>query len=352
MKKNLNVKQPINLKKIISAKGLVALIVFTLACIVPLIFSNWIWGENSIFYAFESSNLIWQEIVRKIPALIESIVIIVFAIDIFKLYRLITKRIFKNNNRALTVISLLTSLIKWAIIIIIFFIVLSAFGANTGALLASAGILTLVIGLGAQSLISDIIAGFFLVFEGEYQVGDIITVDGWRGTVIDIGIRVTRLIDAGGNIKTINNSDVKNVINQTNELSVAKVYMSIDLDESLERAELVFKNNLEEIRKKIPSIVEGPFYKGVAELKDSSIEMMFIAKCLEKDIFQVQRDMTREFYLVLAKNNIRYPFKQVTVSYRKDEEKAYSEAQAKAAQKFVDEQREKTKDIGENGGNQ
>lgn len=65
---------------------------------------------------------------------------------------------------------------------------------------AGAGILGLIIGLGAESLIADIIAGIFMVFEGEYQVGDIIVVDGWRGTVEEIGIRTTRIVDTGGKI--------------------------------------------------------------------------------------------------------------------------------------------------------
>lgn len=334
-------------KKVISLKGLIVLSVFVIACIFPIIFARDIFGETSVFYTFESENEFLKGFVNKVPAMIKSVMIIVFSIAIFKLVKLISKVTFRNNNKALTVTSLLTSLLKWLIVIVAFLWILSTFGVDTPTLLASAGILTLVIGLGAQSLISDIIAGFFLVFEGEYQVGDIITVDGWRGTVIDIGIRVTRLIDAGGNIKTINNSDVKNVINQTNELSVAKVYMPIDYGESLEKAELVLKDNLPEIAKKIPSVVEGPFYKGVSSLSDSSVDLMIIAKCKEVDIYQVQRDLTRELYLVLTKNNIEIPFNQVTVSYRSDSDKKVTKKEENAAKKFVEEQKDLTKHIPE-----
>ncbi len=334
-------------KKIISLKGLIVLLVLTAICIVPIIFSTKIWGAESIFYAFASDNEFLKVCVWKTPALIQSVIIVVLAIDLFMLIKLLSKVTFRHNNKAMTIMSLLTSLLKWVIVVVAFFLILAAFGVDTPTLLASAGILTLVIGLGAQSLISDIIAGFFLVFEGEYQVGDIITVDGWRGTVVDIGIRVTRLLDAGGNIKTINNSDVKNVINQTNELSVAKVYMAIDYGENLEKAELIVKDNLKAVAAKIPDIVEGPFYKGVSGLSDSSIDLMFIARCKEKDIYQVQRDLNRELYLVLVKNGIEIPFNQVTVSYRKEEEKDFTVKQEKAAKKFVEQQKELAKDIGE-----
>ena len=95
---------------------------------------------------------------------------------------------FTKSNKARTIMALTKSIVKWVVVIINILLVLSAFGVDTSTLLASAGILALVIGLGAQSLIADIIAGFFIVFEAEYEVGDIITVDGFRGTVSDIGI--------------------------------------------------------------------------------------------------------------------------------------------------------------------
>lgn len=199
----------------------------------------------------EVKNAVLNAILQSLGKIISAIEVIILAALVVRLITLFSALGFKNNAKMLTVMSLLTSVLKWVVVIIIILLVLSIFGVDTGTLLASAGILTLVIGLGAQSLIADILAGFFLVFEGEYQVGDIVSIDGWRGTVKDIGIRVTRLVDAGGNVKTINNSDVKNVVNQTSELSVAKVYMSIDYAESLERVELVLKDALPKIGKKL-----------------------------------------------------------------------------------------------------
>ena len=79
------------------------------------------------------------------------------------------------------------------IVIIAAFAILSTWGVNTSTLLASAGVLTLVIGLGAQSLVADVVAGLFIVIEGEYLVGDIVVIDGWRGTVKEIGIRTTKV---------------------------------------------------------------------------------------------------------------------------------------------------------------
>lgn len=316
---------------------------------LAIAFGDYVWGPKSYFYEWMGSinNEAIKTIVGKVPAIISTILIIMVAIAIIKIVKLISAITFKKNKRMLTIMSLMTSLIKWIIIIVSALLILSAFGVDTTTLLASAGILTLVIGFGAQSLIADILSGFFLVFEGEYEVGDIISIDGWRGTVVDIGIRVTRIVDAGGNIKTINNNDVKNVVNQTHDLSVAKVTMPIDYGESLERVEVILKENFDKIAKNVPDIVQGPFYKGVSNLGTSSVDLLILAKCNEKDIYQVQRDLTRELYILFNKNNISVPFQQIVLSQRNEEDKSISHKTENDAKDFVKQQKELTKNIGE-----
>ena len=307
-----------------------------LITIAIMIYQDYLTANDSIFFITDAKNPVINAIWKKIPALIISFQIIsVSALAIF-LMNIILSKLFQKTNRQKTVMSLMRSMIKWVIIIITILLVLNAFGVDTSTLLASAGILALIIGLGAQSLIADIIAGFFIVFEEEYQVGDIITIDGFRGTVADIGIRVTKIIDAGGNIKIVNNSDIKSIINQTSELSVAKCVMSIDYDESVERVEVVFKKNLEKIKKNIPGIVEGPIYKGINQLNTSSVDLFFIAKCKEEDVYQVQRDLNRELYLMFKDNDITVPFTQVVVSDRNEEKKVVSAEIKNEAKQFVD----------------
>ena len=102
----------------------------------------------------------------------------------------------------------------------------------------------MIIGLGSQSLVADILAGIFIVFEGEFQVGDIVIIDGWRGEVTEIGMRTTKLIDAGYNIKIVNNSEIKTIINQTQELSLAKAYVSVSYGARIEKIEAVIADNL------------------------------------------------------------------------------------------------------------
>ena len=278
--------------------------------------------------------------------MIRTVQIVVLAIALWVLIALIALITF-HSKKGITISKLLINFAKWIIAITAIFFILSAWGANTTFMLASAGVVTLIIGLGSQALVADILAGIFIVFEGDFQVGDIVIIDNWRGEVQAIGIRTTKMVDAGGNIKIVNNSDIKTIINQTKELSVAKCYVGVSYNDRIEHIEKVIAENLDKIKDKIPDIVEGPYYKGVAELNSSSVDLLFVAKCHENDIYQVQRDLNREIKIMFDDNNISIPFPQVTVSYeqKSDHVETVSKKVKEESKEFVDEQKELSKDI-------
>ena len=314
--------------------------------IVTFIFSEQIFGAGSIFDNVVSKNEVIAYLYNVgIRAVIRSAQVIAIAIAVFLLVSLIAKITF-HSKKAVTISKLLLSFIKWAISIVCVFVIMSVWGANAVIVGASAGILALIIGLGSQALVADILAGIFIVFEGDFQVGDIVIIDGWRGEVMVVGIRTTKLKDAGGNIKIVNNSDIRSIVNQTQDLSVAKCYVGVSYGDRIENIEQVIADNLDKIKEKIPAIVEGPFYKGVAELADSAVTLLFVAKCKEPDIYQVQRDLNREIKIVFDDNNINIPFPQVTVSYDEgsDNDKVSAKTKNKA-EEFVEEQKELSKDI-------
>lgn len=277
--------------------------------------------------------------------LLKSIQIIAIALTLAICLHYFAKIIFRSK-KGRTISRLFVSFLKWAIALCALFFIMDAFGANTTTILASAGVVTLIIGLGSQSLVADILAGIFIVFEGEFQVGDIVIIDGWRGEVKEIGIRTTKLIDAGYNIKIVNNSEIKTIINQTQELSLAKAYVSVSYGVRIEKIEAVIADNLDSFKEKIPAIVEGPFYKGVSELGESGVTLLFVAKCQEDDIYQVQRDMNREIKVMFDNNNIEIPFNQLVVHMGEDaDQDKVSKKEIKKAEDFNEEQKELSKDI-------
>ncbi len=221
------------------------------------------------------------------------------------------------SPRGKTMIHMLISLLKYAAIIGVIFSCANRLGVHTDTLLASAGILTVVIGLGAQSLTSDVFDGLFIIIEGAFHVGDVITADGCRGKVLEIGIRNTRILDLdSNNIKIVNNSSLKHVVNHS--LTPESIYISIgvDYDEKLEEIEAVIKRELPVIKSNIPLAVEGPDYLGVDAFEDSAIMLKFTIKCKTLDYYKVKRALNRELKLMFDRNGIGIPFNQIVLSKR------------------------------------
>ena len=314
---------------------IVALSILSAITLTIYILTGYIFGEDSVFNAAISGNAFVDACYMKIPAILKTLQIFTISWLLIVLIRWLLTKLWAHSSRATTIIKLMNSFIKYLIAIIAIMLVLNAWGVDTATLLASAGILSLVIGLGAQSLIADIIAGMFIVFEGEFQVGDIVIIDGWRGTVDEIGIRTTKIIDWQGNIKIVNNSQISSIINQSKELSVTTCVVSVDYRESIPRVELVIKDNLERIKEAIPEIVDGPYYKGVDSLGDSSVNLLFIATVKESDYFVVQRALNREIKLIFDENNISIPFPQVTVNQPEEFDNKVSKHEAKQASDFA-----------------
>ena len=296
-----------------------------------------VWDVNKTIVSFKSH----------VPVLVNSLIYIVLVYAICRVIRIIFSVKMKKNGRTKTVLSLFDGFVKYACAIIIIILVLKACGVDTTALVASIGVLTLIVGLGAQPLIADIIAGIFIIFEDEYHVGEIVTINDFRGTVMEIGIRSTRLIDAAGNIKIINNSAIGDVINLSRELSLAVVDCDFPYDVPVELIENILKENFEKIAKNIPAIKEGPYYKGVCMYKDSNVTVKIVAKCLEDDRFQVERDLNREYRRLLKENDIDISYPQVVINYPQDKDYGVSKKEKKVADKFANEQKEASRNIEE-----
>lgn len=219
-----------------------------------------------------------------------------------------------HKARALTVTHVVRSLIKYACFIIGAVWTLSILGVDLTAIFASLGILTLVIGFGAQSLIEDMVTGLFIILEGNYNIDDVIILDDFRGTVKKIGIRTTTIEDAGGNLKIVNNSDIRNIQNRSILPSVAICDIGICYEDDIRKVESAILPQLEGIYTRNPNLFKAaPEYKGVQDLADSSVVLRFTAYCDEADIFVATRMLKREMKILFDDNNISIPFPQLDV---------------------------------------
>lgn len=243
-----------------------------------------------------------------------SLIFVFMAITIIFVATFITHLFDGKSRKAKTISSLVRSLIKYIVILAVICAILVVWGVDVIGIIAGVGVLTLIVGLGCQTLIQDVISGLFIVFDDYFAVGDTVIIDGFRGTIVDVGLKTTKLQDFGGNIKSITNSSIVTVVNLSRMRSVASVTLSVSYNEDVEHVEALIINEIEEIKKKVPNIVDGPWYKGIDNISASSIDFLVICFVNEDNRFQVTRDLKREFYLLFKKNDIQIPYTQVTVN--------------------------------------
>ena len=230
------------------------------------------------------------------------------------LLRLLLGCIKPKERKGKTMISLLSSLLRYVAALVILCWGLSILGVNVNAIVASVGIVALIVGFGAESLVADVITGIFLIFENEYNVGDIVEVNGFRGTVKDIGIRTTSIVDTGDNIKIINNSDMKNILNRSDNLSRAVSDIAIPYETDLEALEAKLPGLLEDIfAQRQDVMLSAPRYLGVQQLADSSVILRFVVDVSEKDIYSGARILNRDLWLGFRKLGVECPFPQMDV---------------------------------------
>ena len=178
-----------------------------------------------------------------------------------------------------------------------------------------AGVLALIIGFGAESLIADVITGTFMLFEHQYEVGDIIVVGDFRGTVTQIGIRTTQIMDSGGNVKIINNSDIRSLINRSNDLSFAVCDMAVPYDkESLARAEKVLGEVLPKLHREHPDLFsKAPAYLGVQSLdyENRAVVLRVAGETHEENIYKAQRLLNRTLFMAFEEEGLSCPVHRV-----------------------------------------
>jgi small conductance mechanosensitive channel len=309
----LNFKQRTKKDKIriiIVSAVIIVLLFFAIA--TPYLFGGTVFEDvisNSVGKFFNIVKFFQDNYVN----LLESITIIIFMWILNQILKFLVLLLTVRGHRSETIGNLLISIIRYGSLIIGVFLILSGWGVETPTLLASAGILGLAISFGAQSLIEDVLSGLFLIFEKQFSVGDVIQIGDFRGMVTEIGIRTTKFEDVNGDIKTINNSDIRSAVNTSSHLSPAICDISITYGENLEKVETIIKNNLGKMKEEIPDIEEGPYYRGVQSLGDSGVVIRVYAKTDESKKYQVTRDLNRAMKLLFDKNHIEIPFPQMVI---------------------------------------
>jgi len=330
LEKVKQVKVPLTKEELKARKALIQKIIkisfqslIVIAALFLSIFSNLLFGDSefgdiinrTLGKFFDIGSLISNNYLR----ILETLTILLFIWILNRIYDAAVAIFVPKKAQTGTTMLLLKSLVRNVLNFIGILFILTSWGVDSVTLFASVGLIGLVISFGAQSIVEDIISGLFLIIEKQFAVGDIIIIDDFRGKVMEIGLRTTKFLDLGNSdLKIVNNSQVKNVINASINTSSAVTEVGVAYEVDLEKLEgLIAKDFIPEFKKKYSAILEGDVtYLGVSALADSSVNLKFAAKVKESDRPKTIRLLNREFKIFCDRNGIDIPFPQVTVNYK------------------------------------
>ena len=210
-----------------------------------------------------------------------------------------------------TTCRLLYSLLNYLVILSILYYVFEYIGLSMSSYIASISAASLALSIGAQGMVADILAGVLILFEHQFQVGDIIEIEGYRGRVLEIGVRSTRLLGSGNDVRFINNSDIRSIVNKSIRNSTSRAEISLVTNKSLEEVETILNRELPLIGQKSDLILSGPVLNGIVKVSgtnkpgaEKSIVVRIIYKCAEQDRDRVRDFVAKEFYRLCEREEI------------------------------------------------
>ncbi|GGI95079.1 mechanosensitive ion channel protein MscS [Alicyclobacillus cellulosilyticus] len=203
-----------------------------------------------------------------------------------------------------TMESLLDNVLRYLVYFIFILMALQTMGVRIETLLAGAGIAGLALGFGAQSLIRDVLTGFFILFEDQYAVGDLVKINNVTGTVKTIGLRLTRLQVWTGEIEIIPNGQIQQITNYSRENAVAVIDVPVSYREDTRRAMDVMGQVLEEMRMESDDIVGDVKVLGIHMLRDNDILLRATAVCRPTRGADVQREAVHRIIQAFAREQI------------------------------------------------
>lgn len=213
----------------------------------------------------------------------------------------------KNIWRILIVVTILYALLR---------ILVPNISKTLEPLFASAGIIGITLGFGAQSLIKDFLSGIFIISENQYRVGDVIQIEDASGTVERIGSRSTMLRDVEGNVHFIPNGTVQHVINKTMGFSKARLTLAVVPETNIENAIKIIDKIGEEMSLEDDwkdKIIEVPAYVMMGELSATAVELIVSGKVQPSDQWSVSAELRRRVLKAFEAEDIELGIQNSTV---------------------------------------
>lgn len=265
-------------------------------------------------WEYITSEALWDYI---LVASIKVIVIMVASYIAVRVGQKVIEKVFlvrmrspinHSERRQKTILKLLQSVLSYLVYFSAIMGILSALDIQIAGLLAGAGIAGLAIGFGAQSLVKDVITGFFIIFEDQFGVGDYIQISGAEGTVLEIGLRTTKVKGNAGEQFIIPNGSITNVKNYSINHSKFMIDMQLNIDADIEKAEKLITAYLEQLPQQHPALTNTPVFLGVQNIADGEVTVRIIAETLPLKQWEIARTIRQEVKELLQNNGIATEF--------------------------------------------
>ncbi len=214
-------------------------------------------------------------------------------------------------KRRATVIGLINNIIKYVIMIIVVILILNIYGINTTSIIASLGVVSVIIGLAFQDIIKDLLAGMALVFDNAYAVGDWVEINGFKGEVIALGLKTTKIKAYTGEVKVISNSAFTEVVNYS--LHHTRIIISIPLpyDIKIDKVEKILIKIKEQIENN--KDVYSMELLGVDEFASSSINYAIVIECVPMTQIPLKREVLKLMKQTFDEEKIEIPYNQLDI---------------------------------------
>lgn len=258
------------------------------------------------------------------------IIILVLCMIVTKVLKVAIHNIFKmrqkapiriSERREATLLRLLDNVITYVLYFIALIMILDTFGVEVKAILAGAGIVGLAVGFGAQSLVKDVITGFFIIFEDQFAVGDYVRIGNFEGYVEAIGLRVTKIRSWTGEVHILPNGSIAQVTNYSLNNSIAVVDVNIAYEEDIEKVEEAILELLPQLPAKYEDMVAPPELLGVQNLTNSEVVMRITCETKPTRHVSVARAIRKEVKMHLDEKGIKIPYPRLVLHDRNEQEK-------------------------------
>ncbi len=270
--------------------------------------------QAEIVEKFLFSQETWETIGR---ISIRILVIVVLAAIVVKVGKMVIRRVFKvklkvplrqSERREQTLLKLLENTLAYVVYFSAIMAVLAEFSIDVRGLLAGAGVLGLAVGFGAQSLVKDVITGFFIIFENQFSVGDYVKIGTAEGIVEEIGLRTTKIKSFTGEVSILPNGTISQVVNYSMENSLAIVDVTIPFEAGVEKTEKLIESYLTSLGKENDDFINDPKLIGAQNFTETEVVVRIIAETKPMHHFDSARTIGIGVKKYLEQEGIEIPY--------------------------------------------